>query len=134
MIGVVVISENRESHEMLKTVRRLLGRNACMVPLTLKPGTSLAKMKKDLRLTLEDLSRCEGVLLLTNCYGSTQCNVCMPFVKRGSVEILTGFNLPMLIKLGTIMKSMQLSKLVPFIEKYGKQHIYRVKELCEHPD
>jgi len=126
MVGVVLISENSEGHEMLKTARRLLGRIKRVTSIVLKPGRSVSQMQASLRRAIGRVDQKGGVLLLTDFYGSTQCNVCMKFLKAGAVELVTGFNLPMLVKIGTIHESYSLRKLITFIEKYGKEQIRHV--------
>lgn len=127
MIGIILISENNEAHEMLKTVRRLLGRKKGMTSIILNPAKPVPRLKEQLRKAIRQVDSHEGVILMTDFFGSTQCNVCMNFVKRGNVELVTGFNLPMLLKLARIREAFPLSKLVPFITRYGREHIRHVR-------
>ena len=127
MVGIVLISENREAAEMLKTVRRLLGRVKGITSITMKPGTPPSQMRKRLKQAVVQVDGHKGIILLTDFYGSTQCNVCMKFLRRGEVELLTGFSLPMLVKLGTLNQVMPFGELVAFIEQYGRDHIRHVE-------
>ncbi|OGP09991.1 MAG: hypothetical protein A2048_09560 [Deltaproteobacteria bacterium GWA2_45_12] len=127
MVGIVLISENSEAFEMLKTVQRLLGKPKGIVAVKLKPGDTIIRMRKQLQDGIQKVSHKKGVLLLTHFYGSTQCNVCLEFVHKGVVELVSGFNLPMLVKLLTLHKTVPLKKLVPFIAQYGRTHIYHVQ-------
>ena len=111
---------------MLKTARRLVGRMKGITSLMMKPGQPPPQMRKNLKKILGQVDNNHGVILLTDFYGSTQCNVCMKFLKKGEVELLTGFSLPMLVKLGTLNETMPFRELVAFIEKYGKDHIRHV--------
>ena len=124
MVGIVIISDNLESREMLKSARRLVGRMSGFESVMLKPGTGIGQMSRKLKLAIKKVNHHGGVLLLSDFYGSTQCNVCLKLLKPGSVELLTGFNLPMLVKLGTLNHKMDLREMVGFIEKYGRQHIH----------
>ncbi|MDO8519055.1 MAG: hypothetical protein Q7T11_02700 [Deltaproteobacteria bacterium] len=126
MVGIILISENREAAEMLKTARRLVGRMKGITSLMMKPGTPPTRMRNNLKKALEHVDSHQGVILLTDFYGSTQCNTCMKFLREGEVELLTGFSLPMLVKLGTLNASMPFGELVTFIEQYGRDHIQRV--------
>lgn len=120
---ILIISENKEAEEMLKTTRRLVGRIKGMRALMLRPGKSLESMEKKVGRVVSDLDPEDSLLILTDFYGSTQCNVCMKHLQKGRVEIMTGFNLPMLLKLIKAKEEMTLSQLIPFIEQYGKDHI-----------
>ena len=123
MVGIIVISDNLESREMLKSARRLVGRMNGFASVMLKAGTGVGRMERSLKSAIKKVDSHGGVLLLSDFYGSTQCNVCLKFLKKGVVELLTGFNLPMLVKLGTLNEKMRLPELVTFIERYGKDHI-----------
>lgn len=126
MVGVILVSENSEAEEMLKTVRRLLGRTKGITSVVLEPEQPVTQMRKVLAKAVKKVDQKRGVLLLTDFYGSTQCRVCMQFVKKGSIELLTGFNLPMLVKLGSLHETLSFEDLIPFIEKYGRDHIRHV--------
>ena len=112
---------------MLKTVHRLLGRTKGITCIILKSKTqTTTQMRLALKTAIEKVDAKKGVLLLTDIYGSTQCNVCMKFIKAGSVELLTGFNLPMLVKLGILHETVPFKNLIPFIEEYGRKQIRHI--------
>lgn len=52
---------------------------------------------------LRDLERNDGVLILTDLFGATPSNACRPFLEKGVVEMVTGVNLPMVMRLGTLL-------------------------------
>ena len=73
----------------------------------------------------------EGILILTDMFGGTPSNISLSFLEEGKVEVVTGVNLPMLIKLVTYRQDKTLSDLANFIANYGrKEHIpcYRCTE------
>lgn len=127
MVGIVLVSENKEGSEMLKAARRLLGRTRGMTSVILKPESSITCMTNTVKRAMKKVDTKKGVLILVDFFGSSQCNVCRKFVKKGSVEMLTGVNLPILVKLGTLNQTMAFNKLVPYIAKYGKDHICHIK-------
>ena len=123
MVGVVLVSENREAVEMLKTTRRLVGRLDGFASVILRVGQSSERMASALKKAIRKVDTHKGCLVLYDFFGSTQCNVCRRFLKRGAIELVTGFNLSMLVKLGLVNKTMPIGKLAPFIERYGREHI-----------
>lgn len=122
MAGIILVSENKEAQEMLRAAQRLLGKIPSIRFVALKPGQSPQAMQEALLKVIQQFEEKE-ILLLTDVYGSTQWNVCMSFSKRGSIEIVTGYNLPMIIKLGALREKLPLKKLIPFIEQYGREQI-----------
>lgn len=132
MVGIVLVCENLEADEMLKTLTLLLGKQESMTSVILESNSNLAEMKKRLKASIESVDRGEGVLLLTDFYGSSQCRICAEFIEKGKLELVTGYNLPMLLKLASIQGSMLFDQLGPFIESYGREHIKLIdtKTLC----
>ena len=80
----------------------------------------------------EELISCDvgdGVLVLTDMFGGTPSNICLSFHDPGRVEIVTGLNLPMLIKLATLDEKMTLKELAVFVKDYGRRNISVASEL-----
>ena len=65
----------------------------------------------------------EGTLILTDMFGGTPSNISLSFLEEGKVEVVTGVNLPMLIKLVTYRQNKTLSDLANFISQYGRKNI-----------
>jgi len=132
MVGILIISENKQADEMLKTVKRLLGVVPGLKSLILPSEKSVESMEAHLCRALKSFEKMKGVILLVDIYGSTQSNMCMKFVKKGSVGLLSGFNLPLLIKLGALNKKnkknkkVSLKTLLSFAESYGKDHLMHI--------
>ena len=72
-----------------------------------------------------------GVLLLTDMFGGTPTNISAMFLKENEVEIVTGVNLPMVIKLASQNKETTLAEMARDVEEQGKQAIYRTGKLLE---
>ncbi|MGI8811945.1 MAG: PTS sugar transporter subunit IIA, partial [Pyrinomonadaceae bacterium] len=72
-----------------------------------------------------------GVLVLTDMFGGTPTNIAAMFLKEGEVEIVTGVNLPMVVKLASITEEVGLSEIARMVEEQGKQAIYRTAALLE---
>jgi PTS system mannose-specific IIA component len=56
-------------------------------------------------------------------FGGTPSNIALSFFRENRVEVVTGINLPMLIKLATLTEETPLEELAPFIAKYGQRNI-----------
>ena len=68
---------------------------------------------------------------MTDMFGGTPTNISAMFIKENEVEIVTGVNLPMVIKLASQNKEMTLTEMAKEVEEQGKQAIYRTGELLE---
>ena len=126
MIHVVLISQNREAEEILKTVRRLFGPLPNFLSLTFPSSTSVKEMQVELKKTLKRIGSKHSVLVLVDFFGSTQCNICVPSIKKNHVEVISGFNLAMVAKLASVCNTMPFSKLGPYIAAYGRERIFHI--------
>jgi len=72
-------------------------------------------------------------LLLTDMFGGTPTNIASMFLEEGAVEVLTGVNLPMVIKLATATAEEKLAEIAPKIRDQGRQGIYLAGALLEPP-
>ena len=71
----------------------------------------------------------EGVLVLTDMFGGTPSNISLSFLGERRVEVVTGMNLPMLIKLATLTEEPPLPELAGFMKEYGRRNISVASEL-----
>jgi PTS system mannose-specific IIA component len=87
--------------------------------------------KDEIERAIKSVSQGSGVIVMTDMFGGTPTNISAMFLKDGEVEIVTGVNLPMVIKLASNSKEMPLADLAREIEDQGKQAIYRTSALLE---
>ncbi len=103
MIGVVVATHGRLAQEMIRTAEAVVGK------LALVAGVSVVATDPDMRHSIEEAIRGvdqgDGVLLLTDLLGGSPTNLCLSFLADKQVEVVTGVNLPMLLKLGGLRAS-----------------------------
>ena len=79
------------------------------------------------------VSQRRGVLLLTDMFGGTPTNIASMFLEEGSVEVITGVNLPMVIKLATATAEDSLAEIARKICDQGRQGIYLAGALLAEP-
>ena len=133
MIGIVVISHGNFADELINAVNFVLsGKPAIkMVGMNLDPGLDFDTFKKDLKRTIKKVDKGSGVLLVTDMFGGTPSNVSLTFLEENKVEVISGVNLPMLIKLATISEDTSLSDSVKIAEKAGKDNIIVASNLIK---
>ena len=78
---------------------------------------------------LKEADSSEGVLVLTDMFGGTPSNMSLSFLHEHRVEVVTGLNLPMLIRLATQREEKPLEDLARLIKEYGKRNISVASEL-----
>lgn len=103
MIPVLVLTHGRLAEELLEAGRtidsQLLDHSSALaLPWEIDSDDASRQLKQRLR----ELDQGAGVLILTDMFGGTATNLALPFLDPGKVEVVTGVNLPMLIKLGSL--------------------------------
>ena len=102
MIGVVVVTHGQLATELLNAAETIVGdlpRFAAVVDrLARGHGRRAAKIAQ----AIARVAQGRGVLILTDMFGGTPSNLAMTLPRRGTVEVITGVNLPMLIKLADL--------------------------------
>lgn len=103
MIGVVIATHGHLAQEMIRTAEAVVGKLAQVA------AVSVVATDPDMRHSIEEAIRGvdqgDGVLLLTDLLGGSPTNLCLSFLTELPVEVVTGVNLPMLLKLGVLRES-----------------------------
>ena len=103
MIGVVVATHGLLAQEMIRTAEAVVGALPNVVPVAVV--STAPDMRADLKAAIQRVDEGDGVLLLTDLLGGSPTNLCVSFLAERQVEVITGVNLPMLLKLGTVRSS-----------------------------
>jgi mannose PTS system EIIA component len=123
MIGVVVIAHFNLAREMVAATELIVGKQERFEYVDIFPDEDVEKIKKMVVDSLKRVDSGDGILVLTDMFGGTPSNISLSFLEEGKVEVVTGVNLPMLIKLVTYRQNKTLSELANFISQYGRKNI-----------
>ena len=123
MIGVVVVAHFNLAREMVAATELIVGKQEQFAYVDIFPDEDVEKVKKKVVYALKRVDSREGTLILTDMFGGTPSNISLSFLEEGKVEVVTGVNLPMLIKLVTYRQNKTLSDLANFISQYGRKNI-----------
>ncbi|HET7786048.1 MAG TPA: PTS sugar transporter subunit IIA [Myxococcales bacterium] len=103
MIGVVVATHGKLAEEMIRTAESVVGPLAQVAAVSIVATSP--NVRSDLREAIQRVNGGDGVLLLTDLLGGSPTNLCVSFLTDGQVEVVTGVNLPMLLKLSVLRGS-----------------------------
>ena len=127
MIGVVVATHGKLAEEMIRTAEAVVGPLELVVPLSVVATSP--DMRGDLKAAIQRVDRGEGVLLLTDLLGGSPTNLCVSFLQERKVEVVTGVNLPMLLKLSHLRSSGRaIGEVAREIAEAGQRSIGHVSE------
>lgn len=128
-IGVVIVSHYRLGEEMVQAVRLIVPDAPPFFAVGIEPKQRVDEMRAAIAAALEAADQGHGVLVLTDMFGGTPSNVSLSFLGERRVEVVTGVNLPMLIKLATLPEEKPLDELASFIKQYGQRNISVASEI-----
>ena len=97
MIGLVVVAHAGLAAELIRAAEMIVGPVAGAVSVEIKPDDSVEQIRTALTGAIESVSA-EGVIIMTDMFGGTPSNMSLSFLEDNRVEVLTGVNLPMLIR------------------------------------
>jgi PTS system mannose-specific IIA component len=128
-VGVVIVTHYGLGQEFLQALRLIIPEAPEFYAVSLDPSQSVEEMREAILTGLQAADEGEGVLILTDMFGGTPSNVSLSFLDEHRVEVVTGINLPMLIKLATLREEKPLEELATFIKEYGQRNISVASEL-----
>jgi PTS system mannose-specific IIA component len=131
MIGIVIVTHSALADEFLLATQQIVGAVEGIEPISIDPSDPLEEVEKRIKKGIKKVDMGRGVLILTDMFGGTPSNISLSFQEKGKVEIVTGVNLPMLIKLSTIREEKTLDELASFIKSYGQKNIHLASEILE---
>ncbi len=123
MIGVVVVAHGKLAHELMSTAELILGPQENFTAVSLHADWEVDEARKALKKAIGKVDQGKGVLLLTDLFGGTPSNLCLSFLEDDNIEVVSGVNLPMLIKLPSFTDKHDLGEVAMLIMEYGKRNI-----------
>ena len=131
MIGIVIVTHSALADEFLMATQQIVGTVEGIEPISIDPSDPIEEVEKRIKKGIKKVDTGKGVLILTDMFGGTPSNISLSFQEKGKVEIVTGVNLPMLIKLSTLREEQTLDTLASFIKSYGQKNIHLASEILE---
>ena len=124
MIGIVIVTHSQLGDALIDAAEFILGnRPDTMVPVSIDLKENVDKLRKKIAEAIKQVDNKKGVLILTDMFGGTPSNLSYSFLEEGRVEVISGVNLPILIKAVDIQADMELSDLAQHLEAFGKKSI-----------
>lgn len=135
MVGILVVSHGRLATELLaaaQTIEPALAEQARAITLDWNVDPEVAR--DEIARTIRELDTGAGVVVLTDMFGGTPTNLSVSFLDPSRSEVITGVNLPMLIKLAGLRKgdTSTLRDVAKLVAEKGQKSIYVVSEILAH--
>ena len=133
MVGVVVITHGKLAEELISSVKFVVADKSAvkMEGVSLDPREEFETFSQRIKNTIKRIDDGDGVLLVTDMFGGTPSNVSLTFLEEKKVEVISGVNLPMLLKLATISSKLTLDEVVKIAESAGRDNIIVASKLLQ---
>ncbi len=131
MVGAIVVTHCGLGQELIKATEFIVGKLDALVAVSIDPGRKVEELRGQIQAALGQVDRGEGVLILTDMFGGTPSNISLSFLEAGKVEIITGVNLPMLIRFATERDGKNLAEVSESVKAYGRRSISQATEILQ---
>ncbi|MDD8031488.1 MAG: PTS sugar transporter subunit IIA [Acidobacteriota bacterium] len=129
MIGGVIVSHGRLAEELLNALTIILGEAPNIEAISIGWYDDVEESKKKINQSLKKVDQKNGVIIFTDMFGGTPSNLSFSFLADNKVEIITGVNLPMLIKFVSLQRSNNLKEVAKKVVEQGKKNIHLASSL-----
>jgi PTS system mannose-specific IIA component len=129
MIGVVVVTHGQLATELVHGAETIVGDLPHVTAVSIGWHEDTQDARDEIAKAIARVQQDDGVLLLTDMFGGTPSNLAMTFLTQGRIEVVTGVNLPMLIKLASVTPPTDLLTIARDMREQGRHAIWVASDL-----
>ena len=129
MIGVVLVTHPNLGEEFIRSAELICGKLPCLATVSIETQKGVEELREDVAQAIRSVDSGKGVLILTDMFGGTPSNMSLAFLSEGRVEVVTGLNLPMLIKISNCREGRTLQELAKMVKEAGQRNINLASEI-----
>ncbi len=124
MIGIVLVTHGDLGRSLTDTAGLILGdKPEDLISLTIDIKEDPDNLRKKIKRSIAKVESGNGVIILTDMFGGTPSNLSYSFLEEGKVEVISGVNLPILLKAVTSRTKMDIGELTSSLIDHGKRSI-----------
>ena len=129
MIGLVLVTHGRLADELINALEHVVGSQKNVASVCIGPDDNMERRRNDILKSVEKVNDGAGVVILTDMFGGTPSNLAISIMDKVPIEVIAGVNLPMLVKLASIRKTLNLGEAVAKAQEAGKKYINIASQL-----
>jgi len=131
MLGLLVVTHGSLAEELVRATKTIVGPTDALEGVSIGWDDDVTDAQRRIEQSVERLGKGGGVLVLTDMFGGTPTNIALSLLEPGKVEVVTGVNLPMLIKFMNLREEAALPEVAQRIAEQGKRSIHVASALLE---
>ena len=129
MIGGVIVTHGQLANELVAAAEMIIGEMQHITAVSIGWHDDVDVAREEIERAIKRINTGKGVLLLTDMFGGTPTNIAASFLGELPVEVVTGGNLPMVIKFATQDEDETLATLAQRIRDEGQKQIYLASDI-----
>ena len=135
MIGMVLITHGRLASEFVAALEHVVGAQRNVAAVCIGPDDDIEQRRDELMRAAASVDDGSGLVVLTDMFGGTPCNLAISLLGNPKLEVIAGINLPMLIKLAGLRSTATLPEAVRAAQEAGRKYINVASDLIagSHP-
>lgn len=122
MTGLVVVAHANLAAELIKVAEMIVGTIDGVASVEINPTDSVDGIRSALNLAIESVLA-EDIIIMTDMFGGTPSNMSLSFLKENRVEVLTGVNLPMMIRFASDRDKYSVAELAAQLRETGREGV-----------
>ena len=131
MVGVVLVTHPNLGEEFIRSAELICGKLPNLATVSIETRKGGDELRREIAEAIRSVDSGEGVLILTDMFGGTPSNMSLAFLSEGRVEVVTGLNLPMLIKISNCREGRSLPELAKMVRDAGQRNINLASEILK---
>jgi len=129
MIGAVIVTHGQLANELVSAAEMIVGEMNHITAVSIGWHDDVDVAREEIERAIQRVDTGGGVLILTDMFGGTPTNIAASFLGPAPVEVVTGVNLPMVIKLATQQADETLPEFARRVRDQGQQQIHLASDI-----
>ncbi len=123
MIGLLLVTHGQLAGEFRLALEHVVGPQTHLETIAIGPDDDMEKRRQDILEAVSQVNVGSGVVILTDMFGGTPSNLAISVMQEGTIEVVAGVNLPMLIKLASVRHEVDLETAIREAQEAGRKYI-----------
>lgn len=133
MVGIVIVTHGNLGDVLIETAEIIFNAKAeAIISVSIDLKQNVEMLRKKIKDGIKAVNQQKGILILTDMFGGTPSNLSYSFLEEGKIEVISGVNLPILVKaMNCRKKEADLHQMAKTIEEYGKKSISLASDMLK---
>lgn len=131
MIGLVLVTHGQLANEFRMALEHVVGPQELIEAIAIGPDDDMEQRRQDILDAVAAVNSGSGVIILTDMFGGTPSNLAISVMQAGSIEVVAGVNLPMLIKLASVRGEDNMEQSINEAQESGRKYINVASRLLQ---